>query len=254
MKLEGRRGKLLYEGKAKRVWEFLSTPSEAAGGSGGSRFVEMEFKDSLTAGNGKKLGSFSGKGRINRNVSAMIFSHLSARGISSHWMHSWGEASAVCRKMQMIPLEVVVRNRVAGSLRRLGEVEGKTLVQPIVELYWKDDALGDPLVTESQLEGLGKWDVAEARRCQQQALKVNEVLSELMGRAGMILVDFKLEFGRGEAGELLLGDEFSPDGCRLWRQQDLYKLDKDRFRLDLGDIDKAYVEVEERIRGATLAQ
>lgn len=227
-----------HEGKAKVVFE---------GPEPGT--LLLEFKDEATAFDGKKRDTIPGKGPLNRDISAALFRYLEERGIPTHFLRSAGEREMVVRELRMIPLEVVVRNIAAGSLsRRLGLPEGEELPFPVVELYWKNDSLGDPLVNDSHVAVLGLASQEELAEMRRVALEVNRLLLEFFRERGMILVDFKLEFGRGEAGRIVLGDELSPDTCRLWDARTREILDKDRFRRDLGGLIEAYAEVRERIR------
>ncbi len=227
----------LHEGKAKVVWEGPEPDT-----------LLLEFKDQATAFDGKKREIISGKGPLNRDISAILFRYLEERGIPTHFLQAVGEREMVVRKLEMIPLEVVVRNVAAGSLsRRLGLGEGQELPSPVVELYWKNDPLGDPLVNDSHVAVLGLASPEEIEEMRRLALEVNRILGEFFREKGMILVDFKLEFGRDRAGRLVLGDEVSPDTCRLWDARTREILDKDRFRRDLGGLIEAYARVRERI-------
>jgi len=227
-----------HEGKAKVVF----------GGPEPGTLL-LEFKDEATAFDGKKRETIPGKGPLNRDISAALFRYLEERGIPTHFLEAVGEREMVVRELQMIPLEVVVRNVAAGSLsRRLGLPEGQELPFPVVELYWKNDPLGDPLVNDSHVAVLGLASQEEVDEMRRQALEVNRLLSAFFRERGMILVDFKLEFGRDGEGRLVLGDEVSPDTCRLWDARTREILDKDRFRRDLGGLIEAYARVRERVR------
>ena len=229
----------LYEGKAKTVYT-TDTPGE----------LVQRFKDSATAFNAEKKAEFAGKGELNNRIASMVFRFLKARGISSHYLDTPNRRDMRIRQVTIIPLEVVTRNVVAGSLsKRLGQPEGTRLAEPIVEFYYKDDALGDPLVTEDHirvLKAASPEDLAELRR---QALQVNEALVELWAACGLDLVDFKLEFGRTADGTILLADEISPDTQRLWTV-DGQRMDKDVFRRDLGDLVETYRDVHQRLVAA----
>lgn len=228
--------KLLYEGKAKRIYE--DTPQT----------VIMEFKDSLTAFNAQKLGSFSGKGSLNLRFAEKIFSELKSWGVDSHFVEVLDSQRVRVKKLQMLPVEVVVRNRIAGSLAsRLGLPEGKTLSRPLVEFYLKNDKLGDPLITDEQVLVLGFLTSEQWNRCREIALQVNQGLLALFSRAGVDLADFKIEIGQDPQGRFLLADEITPDSCRLWDQATGEKLDKDVFRRDLGDVGAAYRKIAKRL-------
>lgn len=232
-------GKLLYEGKAKRIHE---VPGE-------SEMVLMEFKDSLTAFNALKKGSFEDKGPVNRDIASLIFAHLRQRGIESHWVRDEGDRGMVARRVEIIPLEVVVRNVLAGSTaKKFGIEEGRALPQPLVEFYYKNDELQDPFISDDQILILGFANAEQIRTLKAQALEVNKALKELFGEAGLKLVDFKIEFGRDHQGKILLADEITPDCCRLWDEATGEKMDKDRFRRDLGRVKESYEDVLSRLR------
>lgn len=229
--------KLLYEGKAKRVFQ-----------ADQEDVVIMEFKDDATAFNGQKRGQIVDKGVINCALTARLYRYLEDRRIPTHLLEALDERRLLVRRLTMIPLEVVVRNRVAGSLsQRTGLEEGTELASCVVEFYFKNDALGDPLFNEDHIRALGLADDNTIAELKSLALRVNRVLSPFLLERQLILVDFKLEFGRFQ-GRLLLGDEITPDTCRLWDASSLEKLDKDRFRRDLGDVEGAYQEVWKRVQ------
>lgn len=231
-------GEKIYEGKAKRVFNVLNEPD----------LVYQEFKDSLTALNGEKKGSFAEKGHLNRDISSMIFQRLAQRGISNHWVENQGETGMITKKLEIIAVEVVVRNIAAGSLaKRLGWEEGKRLPESIIEFYYKNDSLGDPLINEDHIKILGLCDPNSLKEIRRMAGLINGELSKLFADSELDLVDFKLEFGRTKKGEILLADEISPDTCRLWDKKTGDKLDKDRFRRDLGNIEEAYKNVRSRV-------
>lgn len=231
--------KILYEGKAKRVHA-----TDRA-----DRYV-VEFKDDATAFNGAKKGTITGKGVINNRISAHLFTFLERQGVRTHFVEQLSEREMLVRAVRIIPLEVVVRNTVAGSLaKRLGLEEGLSLSTPLVEFYYKNDALDDPLVNCGHIRLLGLASAEQQERMRETALKVNTELRAYLADRGLDLVDFKLEFGitgDGE-GEILLADEISPDTCRLWDRETRDKLDKDRFRRDLGGVEQAYEEVLRRV-------
>lgn len=232
---------LLYEGKAKKIFRLPAEPD----------CVLMEFKDSLTAFNALKKGSFDRKGPINRDIASLIFAHLKSRGIDSHWVRDEGERGMVARKVEIIPLEVVIRNTLAGSTaKKFGIEEGRVLPKPLVEFYFKNDELQDPFISDDQIEILDIAKAADLKILKEKALRVNEALKELFGQTGIRLVDFKIEFGKDAKGEILLADEITPDCCRLWDEKTGEKLDKDRFRRDLGNIKESYEDVLKRLRQA----
>lgn len=230
---------LLYEGKAKKVFA-TSDPA----------VVRVLHKDDATAFNGEKRGTIAGKGAINNQVSNLLFRYLEEHGVPTHFVEEVSERETLVRKVEIIPLEVVVRNLAAGSFaKRFGIEEGAPLERPLVEFYYKNDALGDPLVTDDHallLHLATEDDLAKLRRL---ALAVNDLLTRRFREAGLLLVDFKLEFGRLPSGEIVLADEISPDTCRLWDERTREKLDKDRFRRDLGGVEEAYQEVFARLKG-----
>ncbi len=229
---------LVYEGKAKRIY---STDQESC--------LLMEYKDSLTAFNALKKGQFSGKGELNCKISTLIFAELNRGQIKHHWLQTLEGNQMLVQKTQIIPLEVVVRNIMAGSLaKKLGRPEGDVLSQPIVEFYYKDDSLGDPFVSDEQIVALGWSDQKTLDHLKKEALAINKILQATFLKAGMKLVDFKTEFGRNTKNEIILADEISPDCMRLWDTQTNRKMDKDRFRQDLGDIEESYLEVYERLQ------
>ncbi|MDI6711370.1 MAG: phosphoribosylaminoimidazolesuccinocarboxamide synthase [Thermoanaerobacterales bacterium] len=229
---------LLYEGKAKQVYT-TDQPD---------RYV-VEFKDDATAFNGAKKGTIAGKGAVNNRMSAQLFQLLEREGIRTHFIEQLSKRQMLVRAVRIIPLEVVVRNIVAGSLaKRLGLEEGTALPAPVVEFYYKNDALGDPLVNCGHIRALGLAAPEQQEYLRETALKVNTVLRAYLAERGLELVDFKLEFGTvPESGEILLADEISPDTCRLWDSATKDRLDKDRFRRDLGGVEQAYAEVLRRV-------
>jgi phosphoribosylaminoimidazole-succinocarboxamide synthase len=234
---------LLHEGKAKRV--FATDRDD---------LVAVEFKDDATAFNAQKKAQLQGKGALNCRISALIFEHLSAVGVPNHYMGINGSNWMLVRPVQIIPLEVVVRNVAAGSLcRQLPIAPGTPLSPPLLDLYYKDDALGDPLLTDARLARLGLLTDPQRAELERLALQINTELRALLARCDLELVDFKVELGFTAAGELVLADEISPDTCRLWDrgQSDAQAriLDKDRFRQDLGGVIEAYGEVLKRVQG-----
>ncbi|MEK5176229.1 phosphoribosylaminoimidazolesuccinocarboxamide synthase [Heyndrickxia sp. FSL W8-0496] len=232
---------LMYEGKAKRVYK-----TDSAG------VLWIEYKDSATAFNGEKKSEIAGKGQLNNEITSLIFARLKKFGIESHFIKKISGYEQLVQQVSIIPLEVVTRNIVAGSLaNRLGLEEGTRLKQPIVEFYYKNDELGDPLITEDHIEVLEIASLQELALLKQQALKINDILSKIFLELGVRLVDFKLEFGKDTRGAILLADEISPDTCRLWDKKTNQKLDKDVFRRDLGDITIVYQEILNRLKGET---
>lgn len=232
-------GELLYEGKAKQIYS-----------TGDAREYLIRYKDDATAFDGTKKGVIANKGIVNNRVSNLLFQMLEKEGIETHLLRPVDERHTLVKSLQIIPVEVVTRNVVAGSLaQRVGREEGFQLPMPIVELYYKNDALHDPMINEYHARAMGWATQEQLDALQAQALKINEILSRFFDSIGIILVDFKLEFGLYE-GRVLLGDEISPDTCRLWDKESLEKLDKDRFRRDLGQEAEAYQEVVRRIETA----
>jgi len=227
---------LLHEGKAKKV--FLT---------GDSDLVIQEFKDDATAFNNKKKGTIADKGVVNNAISCKLFTMLESHGVKTHLVEKLSERDMLCRRLDIIKVEVVVRNIAAGSLvRRYGFIEGTVLDKPIVEFYLKDDDLDDPLMNESHAVALGVATLEELSVLRNRAEAINVVLKEFFAQRKLKLVDFKLEFGRYH-NEILLGDEISPDTCRFWDLDTDEKMDKDRFRFDLGGVEDAYSEVQRRV-------
>ncbi len=231
---------MIYEGKAKKVWA-TDDPD----------FIIVDYKDDATAFNGIKKGTISGKGVVNNTMSDLIFAMLEKKGIRTHFVEKLSDRETLCRKVKIIPLEVIVRNITAGSMaKRLFIDEGIKLPRPIQELSWKDDAKGDPLLNDDHalaFELSTELELAEIHRI---AGEVNRIMSDFFDKLGVTLVDFKLEFGKTSDGELLLADEISPDTCRFWDKKTGKKLDKDRFRRDLGDVEEAYTEMLSRVERA----
>lgn len=231
---------LIYEGKGKKLYL-----SQEQG------YIQAEFKDDLTAFNAQKRGEQKGKGELNCLISQALFELLESKGIATHYVRLLENHIMLCKKIKMIPLEVVVRNIATGSLsKRLGIEEGRSLPFALVELYYKDDTLGDPLVNDEHcllLEAVRDESVLDELR--ELGKRVNSILSDFFASRELVLVDFKLEFGFDEDGEIVLADELSPDNLRLWDKHTGKKLDKDVFRQDLGDVKNAYEEVLHRIKG-----
>ncbi len=227
----------LYEGKAKKVFT-TDDPS----------LYLIEYKNSLTAFNALKKDSIEGKGRLNNLISTTLFEFLNKKGIPTHFVKRLDDLRQLVKKVAIVPIEVVVRNITTGTLcKRLGVEEGLRLSRPLVELYLKDDALGDPIITEDHALLFGWATEEQLSKIKEITLKVNSLLTSLFSKLGIILVDFKLEFGTDDEGNLLLADEISPDTCRFWDEKTNNRLDKDRFRKDLGDVLGAYEEIWRRL-------
>ncbi len=228
---------LLYEGKAKKL--FITEDPQ---------ILRVEYKDDATAFNGKKFDRLKDKGRLNNAITVFFFEHLETKDIPSHFVRKISETEQLVRRVKIIPLEVVVRNVAAGSLsKRIGWEEGKELPHPIVEFYYKDDDLGDPLLAEEHIRLLELASEAQIEELKKRGLAVNEALKSLMLSKKIRLIDFKLEFGLDQKGEILLADEISPDTCRFWDIESGKILDKDRFRRDLGGVTEAYLEIHQRL-------
>jgi phosphoribosylaminoimidazole-succinocarboxamide synthase len=233
------RGPQVYEGKAKVLYA-TDDPG----------LLIQYFKDDATAFNAQKRGTIAGKGVMNARISAYLFEFLARQGVPTHFVSLLSEREMLVKRVDIVPIEVVVRNVVAGSLaRRMGLPEGTPLRRTIVEHYYKSDPLGDPMVTPEHIEVFDLATREELREIERRARRVNELLSGFFADRGIRLVDFKLEFGRHPEG-LLLADEITPDGCRLWDAKTDEKLDKDRFRRDLGGVEEAYRRVLELVTGA----
>ena len=232
------KGNMLYEGKAKKI--FLTEKDDE---------LIQYFKDDATAFNAEKRGTILEKGIVNNAISAKLFQHLADAGIPSHFIQQINDREMLTRRVKIIPVEVVVRNRATGSIvKRLGLKEGLIIDPPLVEFFYKDDSLGDPLISEDHIRLLKLATPGQIEELRQQALKINEVLKPFFQKKGMFLVDFKLEFGLW-SGQIILADEISPDTCRFWDIQTGERMDKDRFRKDLGRIEETYQEVLKRVCG-----
>ena len=222
----------IYEGKAKILYS-TDDPD----------LVVQYFKDDATAFNGVKKGTIVDKGVVNNHISSHLFKFLEGKGIQTHFVKELNDREMLIKKLEIIPIEVVMRNVVAGSLaKRMGKPEGERLPQPILEFYYKDDALGDPMINDYHVTSFGLATPQEIAALKSLGLEINGLLVEFFKERKIRLVDFKLEFGRHK-GKVLLGDEISPDGCRLWHWDTNEKMDKDRFRLDLGGVEEKYQEV-----------
>ncbi|MBI2358815.1 MAG: phosphoribosylaminoimidazolesuccinocarboxamide synthase [Deltaproteobacteria bacterium] len=233
-----KKGEAFYEGKAKILYA-TDNPD----------LIIQHFKDDATAFNAQKRGTIREKGIVNNKISEVLFRLLEKEGVPTHFVERLNDREMLVRRLKIIPVEVIVRNLVAGSMaQRLGLEEGTPLARPVLEHCYKSDPLGDPMVTESHILALGWASEAELQQIQALAFRVNEILKEFFDRRNLILVDFKIEFGL-HRGKLYVGDEICPDTCRLWEKGSLEKLDKDRFRRDLGKVEDAYQEVCRRVCG-----
>jgi phosphoribosylaminoimidazole-succinocarboxamide synthase len=233
---EPQKREMFYEGKAKKLYS-TADPD----------LVVVYFKDDATAFNAKKRGTIEQKGVINNRISELFFNLLERSGVPTHFVRRLNDREMLCKRVEIIPVETVVRNIVAGSMaKRLGREEGEALPRPVVEYYYKCDALDDPLIIADHAIVFGWATAEELRKIDELALKANRVLKEFLDQRGILLVDAKFEFGRFH-GEVILADEICPDTCRFWDKVTRQKLDKDRFRRDLGGIEKAYQEMLRRV-------
>ncbi len=230
---------LIYEGKAKKIFSL----------QGHDDIVLVEFKDSLTAFNALKKGEFENKGKVNREITSLLFGYLTKGHVATHWIEDFGALSVIAKKLKIIPLEVVVRNVLAGSTaKKLGLAEGTPLKKPLVEFYYKDDALADPFLSDDQALMMNAATTEELQLLKTEALKINSLLISLFAKINLDLIDFKVEFGKDSFGKIFLADEITPDCCRLWDKTTSEKMDKDRFRRDLGLIKESYEEVLNRLK------
>ncbi len=228
----------IYEGKAKKIFK-TTDPA----------LLYVQFKDDATAFNGEKKGQIRDKGAMNNEITALIFEKLGRQGVAHHLVEKVDATHQLVKKVQIVPLEVIVRNVTAGSMaKRLGLEEGIPLAKPVLEFCFKNDELGDPLINNDHVVALQIATPEEVEIISKKALLINEELKELFKSAGLRLIDFKLEFGRLPSGEIILADEITPDTCRLWDLKTNEKMDKDRFRRDLGKVEEAYQEVLKRLR------
>lgn len=228
---------MLYEGKAKQVFA-TDKPNE----------VIIRYKDSATAGNGAKKAEIDNKGVLNNRITTVIFNCLKEEGVPTHHIETLNDREQLCRKVDIVPLEVIVRNVIAGSMaKRLGIEEGTDAPNTIFEICYKDDSLGDPLINDHHAVALGAATYDELEKIYSLTAKVNETLKKLFASVGIRLIDFKIEFGRTPEGDIILADEISPDTCRLWDIKTNEKLDKDRFRRDMGKVIEAYEEIDARL-------
>ena len=229
---------LFYQGKAKNV-HYTEKENE----------LRLKYLDQATALNGKKKDDISGKGGLNNQITSLVFEYLSEKGINHHWLKQLSETEQLVKRVDIIPLEVVLRNIATGSFtKRLGVKEGTILPFPIIEFYYKDDELDDPFINEEHIKFLEIATTTEVTFLKQEALKINDLLKELFSDIDLTLVDFKLEFGKDEFGHIILSDEITPDTCRLWDKTTGTSLDKDVYRKDLGDIVPIYEEVLTRLK------
>lgn len=234
------KGKQLYEGKAKKVFE-----------TDNDEYLIVSYKDDATAFNGLKKGTIAGKGVINNQMSNRLMKLLETKGVPTHFVEELSERETVVRRVKIVPLEVIVRNISAGSFsKRYGVEEGIVFDKPTVEFSYKNDELGDPLLNDDHAIALKLATEEEIAIIKKYALKVDEVLSEFWAGCGVTLVDYKLEFGKTSDGTIILADEISPDTCRLWDSKTKEKLDKDRFRRDMGGVEDAYAEIMRRLNNA----
>lgn len=227
----------IYEGKAKQVY---STDDE--------NLVIIHYKDDATAGNGVKKGTIKDKGIINNKITAKLFSVLEKNGIRTHFKEMLNDRDQLCEKLEIVPLEVIVRNVITGSMaKRVGIADGTIPKTTIFEICYKNDEYGDPLINDYHAVAMGLATFDELRYIYETTSKINDLLKKVFDEEGITLVDFKIEFGKNSKGEILLADEITPDTCRLWDKATGKKLDKDRFRQDLGRIEEAYIEILNRL-------
>ena len=227
----------IYEGKAKQVY---STDDE--------NLVIIHYKDDATAGNGVKKGTIKDKGIINNKITAKLFSVLEKNGIRTHFKEMLNDRDQLCEKLEIVPLEVIVRNVITGSMaKRVGIADGTIPKTTIFEICYKNDEYGDPLINDYHAVAMGLTTFYELKYIYETTSKINDLLKKVFDEEGITLVDFKIEFGKNSKGEILLADEITPDTCRLWDKATGKKLDKDRFRQDLGGIEEAYIEILNRL-------
>lgn len=230
----------IYEGKAKKLYTLKGHPN----------LLMQEFKDDATAFNAQKRGTILNKGIINCELTTYIFTYLGKKGIKTHLVKQISPNEMIIKRLKIIPIEVVVRNIAAGSLlKKTNFTEGQVLAEPIVEFYYKDDSLGDPMISDSHALAMNIADKKDIKTLKKMAEKINNILKPFFLKRKLKLADCKLEFGKDKKGKILLGDEITPDTCRLWDAKTNEKLDKDRFRFDLGSVNEAYAEVRNRITG-----
>lgn len=228
---------LMYEGKAKQVYK---TDDE--------NLVIIHYKDDATAGNGIKKGTIENKGILNNKITSILYKKLEENGIKTHFKEQLNDRDQLCEKLTIIPLEVIVRNLIAGSMaQRVGIEEGTKPSNTIFEICYKNDTYGDPLINDHHAVALNLCTYVELASIYKITGKINELLKKVFDKEGITLVDFKIEFGKNSKGEILLADEITPDTCRLWDKATGEKLDKDRFRRDLGSVEEAYIEILKRL-------
>lgn len=230
---------MMYEGKAKKIFRTEDKDK-----------VIIHYKDDATAFNGEKKGQIEDKGILNNTITSAIFKLLESRGVKTHFIEKLNDREQLCKKVDIIPLEVIVRNVAAGSMaKRLGLEEGYKLSTTVFELSYKNDELGDPLINDYHAVAIGATTFDELEDIYRMTADINNILIDFFMRQNIKLIDFKLEFGKTKKGELLLADEISPDTCRFWDARTNEKLDKDRFRRDLGNVREAYTEILKRVCG-----
>lgn len=230
---------MMYEGKAKKIYATENAEE-----------VIVYYKDDATAFNGEKKDQINNKGILNNAITSMIFEMLNENGIKTHFVKKLNDREQLCKKVEIVPLEVIVRNVAAGSMaKRLGLEEGYKLKTTVFEFSYKDDELGDPLINSYHAVAIGAATFEEIKTILDITAKINDLLKEFFSKLNINLIDFKIEFGKLPNGEIVLADEISPDTCRFWDATTGEKLDKDRFRRDMGNVEEAYIEILNRIKG-----
>lgn len=230
---------MMYEGKAKKIYA-----------TGNAEEVIVYYKDDATAFNGEKKDQINNKGILNNAITSMIFEMLNENGIKTHFVKKLNDREQLCKKVEIVPLEVIVRNVAAGSMaKRLGLEEGYKLKTTVFEFSYKDDELGDPLINSYHAVAIGAATFEEIKTILDMTAKINDLLKEFFSKLNINLIDFKIEFGKLPNGKIVLADEISPDTCRFWDATTGEKLDKDRFRRDMGNVEEAYIEILNRIKG-----
>ena len=230
---------MMYEGKAKKIYATENAEE-----------VIVYYKDDATAFNGEKKDQINNKGILNNAITSMIFEMLNENGIKTHFVKKLNDREQLCKKVEIVPLEVIVRNVAAGSMaKRLGLEEGYKLKTTVFEFSYKDDELGDPLINSYHAVAIGAATFEEIKTILDMTAKINDLLKEFFSKLNINLMDFKIEFGKLPNGEIVLADEISPDTCRFWDATTGEKLDKDRFRRDMGNVEEAYIEILNRIKG-----
>ena len=230
---------MMYEGKAKKIYATENAEE-----------VIVYYKDDATAFNGEKKDQINNKGILNNAITSMIFEMLNENGIKTHFVKKLNDREQLCKKVEIVPLEVIVRNVAAGSMaKRLGLEEGYKLKTTVFEFSYKDDELGDPLINSYHAVAIGAATFEEIKTILDMTAKINDLLKEFFSKLNINLIDFKIEFGKLPNGEIVLADEISPDTCRFWDATTWEKLDKDRFRRDMGNVEEAYIEILNRIKG-----